>query len=328
MQPNPKKLLDLAKKLHRPNVLVLGDLMLDEWIWGKVSRISPEAPVPVVAVDRRTYTPGGASNVAANLRSLGAKTWVVGIVGNDEAGRTLKGELKKRGANVDGIFSVTDRPTTLKTRIIAHNQQVVRADVEMRGTIDGKISSKLFSAGTSLLAAADAILFSDYNKGLIASSFMPRLISEAISKKKVMVAGAKPPNLEAFRGATLIIMNQSEAEQILNRDLSSEKTLKSSGTELLNRLGIHGLIITRGEHGMAIFEPYRAMVSIPAVTSEVYDVSGAGDTVISVATLALAAGANLLEAALLSNHAAGVVVKKVGTATVTQKELEEILESH
>jgi len=322
------KLLNLASKLHRSKVLVLGDLMLDEWIWGKVSRISPEAPVPVVAVERRTYTPGGASNVAANLRSLGAATCVLGIVGKDEAGRKLKDQLKKRGANIQGIVSVANRPTTLKTRIIAHNQQVVRADFETRGAVDEKIALKLFSAGVPLVAGSDAILFSDYNKGFMAGDFVPKLISEARSKKKVLVAGAKPSNLTIFSGATLIIMNQLEAEQALNRELSSEKELKSAGVMLLNQLHTEGLIITRGEHGMAIFEHGKPMASIPSVASEVYDVSGAGDTVIAVATLALVAGATLLEAAILANHAAGVVVKKVGTATVTRKELEDSFEQN
>lgn len=302
--------------------------MLDEWIWGKVSRISPEAPVPVVAVERRTYTPGGASNVAANTRSLGAKTAVLGIIGDDDAGHKLKEELKKRGVDTGGIFSVPDRPTTLKTRIIAHSQQVVRADFESRSSVDGKISSALLSNGSALIDKADAILFSDYNKGLFTSSFIPKLFAHARSRRKLIVAGAKPANLNLFRGAALIIMNQPEAEQILNRELAFEKTLKSSGAELLNRLESSGLIITRGEHGMAIFESGKPMVSIPAVTSEVYDVSGAGDTVIAVAALALAAGANLLDAASLANHAAGVVVKKVGTATVTEKELVDILENH
>lgn len=326
MKPGRKRFLEVISAFQESNVFVLGDLMLDEWIWGKVSRISPEAPVPVVQVVKRTYTPGGASNVAANLRSLEAPTEIAGLIGSDEPGRILKRELRKCGVDIRAVISVKRRQTTLKTRIIAHNQQVVRADVEINESLNGSHARKMLELCRLVSRSCKALLFSDYNKGFLAADLIAAMIQEGRQNNKIIVAGAKPVNLPLFSHVTLLVLNQPEAEQALGKEIGRERDLKEAGFALRDRLKAEAVLITRGEHGMALFESKNKMTSIPARTSQVYDVSGAGDTVVAVATLALAAGASMPEAAYLANCGAGVVVKKIGTATVTRKELEESIE--
>lgn len=325
MTSEKNRLLDIASRFRRRTVLVVGDLMLDEWIWGRVSRISPEAPVPVVQVEKRTFSPGGASNVAANVRSLGARTIVAGLTGDDEPGKILRKKLKDGGVDLRGLVASPDRQTTLKTRIIAHSQQLVRADFEAKEKLNGKLAEKMNRTLETLVAEADAILFSDYNKGCVASLEIPTLIRKAVSKKKAVIAGPKPANAGIFSGATLIVLNQGEAEQAVGFEIKTETDLKNAGKKLLDELELSALYITRGEHGLTVFEPGKKMLSIPAQASQVYDVSGAGDTVIAVAALAVASGASFADAAILANHAAGVVVRKVGTATVSPDELKESL---
>jgi len=320
-----KRYQKLIANFKQPTVMVLGDLMLDEWIWGKVARISPEAPVPVVQVVQRTFTPGGASNVAANVQSLGAKTVVAGMVGADPAGKILKRELRKLGAELSAVLSLKNRPTTLKTRIVAHNQQVVRADVEVRESLDGRQGARLEMICKGMLPKADALLFSDYNKGFMTSSFIRSFIKEGIQKKKIIVAGAKPQNLSLFQNATLVILNESELEQAAGSEIQSERDLENLGSNIRKQLNADALLVTRGERGMALFETEKKVSLIEARASEVYDVSGAGDTVAAVAVVALASGASMLEAAVLANHGAGVVVRKIGTATLSPEELQDSL---
>jgi rfaE bifunctional protein kinase chain/domain len=320
---NRSRFFNIISRFPKQTIFVLGDLMLDEWIWGKVRRISPEAPVPVVEVEERTFTPGGASNVAANVRALGARVFLAGKVGTDPPATILRRKLREAGVKLDGLIAVKAKPTTLKTRIIAHNQQVVRADVEDKSRLNGKIEKKAYFLVQNLLHQADLILFSDYNKGFLASLDIQSLIQKAIQEKKKVVAAPKPQNVHLFAGSHLVVLNQGEAELAVGFDIQNVNSLEKAGKILLDRLNLQALIITRGEHGMALFEPKRPMLSIPSKASQVYDVSGAGDTVVAVAALTLSAGGSYQEAALLSNHAAGVVVRKVGTATLSVEELKE-----
>lgn len=324
-QMTKKRFKELAAKFSKKTILVLGDLILDEWIWGKVTRISPEAPVPVVQAEKRTFTPGGASNVAANLLALGAKTIVSGIIGQDEPGKILKKRLKEKGADLLGILTIKGRHTSLKTRIIAHQQQIVRTDWETTGKLNEIQSQKLIFQAARLLNECDVLLFSDYNKGIFDSIPLQQWIQLEVKKGKIIASGPKPANLPLFTGSTFLVLNQGEAEQAVQRLIKNESDLKKAGETLRVKYGIKALLITRGEHGMTLFESNGNTVSIPAAETQVYDVSGAGDTVLAVGTLALSSGATFHEAAFLANLAAGVVVRKVGTATATLKELEELL---
>ncbi len=324
-QMTKKRFKELAAKFSKKTILVLGDLILDEWIWGKVTRISPEAPVPVVQAEKRTFTPGGASNVAANFLALGAKTIVSGIIGQDEPGKILKKKLKEKGADLLGILTIKGRHTSLKTRIIAHQQQIVRTDWETTGKLNEIQSQKLISQAARLLNECDVLLFSDYNKGIFDSIPLQQWIQLEVKKGKIIASGPKPANLPLFMGSTFLVLNQGEAEQAVQKLIRSEADLKKAGETLRVKYRVKALLITRGEHGMALFESNGKMTSIPAAETQVYDVSGAGDTVLAVGTLALSSGATFHEAAFLANLAAGVVVRKVGTATATLKELEELL---
>lgn len=309
----------------KKRILVLGDLMMDHWVWGKVNRISPEAPVPIVEVDSYSYTPGGAANVVNNLCSLGAKVSLIGIVGKDFIGKKLKRDLKTQGVDVKGIFYDSNRPTTLKTRIIAHSQQVVRADYEKKERLSKEIIKTLIHHIDGDLKNYDALLISDYNKGVINADLLSEVLNLSRQYALKVIAGPKPENLKYFTGINLITLNQKEASLAVGFELKKEKDLIQAGEKILRDLNLEGILITRGESGMSLFERDGKVYHVPALASEVYDVSGAGDTALSVLTLALISGASFYQATLLSNQAAAIVVKKVGTAVVTAKELEEVL---
>jgi len=304
-------------------VLVIGDLILDEFLWGEVSRISPEAPVPVVWVKTESFMPGGASNVANNLRSLGAKVSLAGVIGDDEHGTILKGELERSGVNVNGVITDGSRPTTLKTRVVAHHQQVVRIDKERVVTLNDRIMSKISSYVKDNIKDLDAIIIEDYGKGVITPKLLSRIIPLAKSGKKIIAVDPKEEHFRYYRGVSVITPNNHEASKAVGFDITDTPTLKKAGTRLLNRLNCSIALITLGEKGMAVFQRGRPMKHIPTVAQEVYDVSGAGDTVIAAYTLSLASGADPVQAAHISNCAAGIVVGKVGIAVVTPEELIE-----
>jgi len=318
---NRKKFSNIAMDLKKAKILVVGDMILDEFIWGDVSRISPEAPVPVVEVKSQSYMPGGAANVAGNIRSLSGKVSMTGVIGTDEAGRILKNSLLKIKADTTGAFQDEKRPTSCKTRIVAHNQQVVRIDREKVGQINSRMHNKLMQFIKKKIAKVDAVILEDYGKGVITAHLVNEVVCLARKYGKIVSVDPKEENFFSYKGVTVITPNHHEAGRALGIKIKDKKTLRQAGKEILERFGSQAVLITLGENGMCLFESNGHITHIPTVAKEVYDVSGAGDTVISVLTMALATGASMLEAAYLSNFAAGIVVGKVGIGTVSLEEL-------
>jgi len=332
-----KKLNKIIRNFHKANILVIGDLILDEYIRGDVERISPEAPVPVVWARDRKFVPGGAANVANNLRSLGAKVSLAGVVGSDGYRQVMLKELRNRGVEASAVIEETGRKTTLKSRIFARHQQVVRVDWEDIEPIKRKTEEKLERFIARNLRNYDAVVIEDYGKGVFTNGFLSKVISFAQSLKKIITVDPKEENFESYRGVTAITPNRKEAEnairylkmkdtrnefKVYNDVLKTGKDIKRSGQAILEHLQLESLLITLGEQGMWLFEKNKNDL-IPTVAQEVFDVSGAGDTVIATFTLGLCVGAQKLEAAHIANFAAGIVVGKVGTATTTAAELLE-----
>jgi rfaE bifunctional protein kinase chain/domain len=316
------ELLAVIENWRAKRIVIVGDVMLDEYLWGTVSRISPEAPVPVVEIKNQTVRPGGAANVAANIKALGAEPLLVGVVGSDPAARLLRDALKSQDIDDGGLVTDPDRPTTLKTRIIAHNQQVVRADREFTGPIPPAVEDALLDRLEGILGGADAVIFEDYNKGVLT----PRVIAEAKARAgRRGLLRTVDPKLEQFfeyGGVELIKPNLREAEAALGRRLSGYEDVAAAGQALLERLRCASLVITMGERGMVLFRPGTAPEVVPAVgRREVRDVTGAGDTTIAALTLGLAAGASLVQAARVAAVAASLVVGKVGAVPVALEEL-------
>jgi len=307
------------------HILVVGDVMLDEYIWGEAERISPEAPVIVVNVQRRTYVPGGAGNVVNNVRALGAKASIIGVVGQDEAGQKLRASLERNG--VDGIRLILDptRPTTVKTRVMAHHQQVVRIDEESRAPVGETVAGELGAALTELMPQVDGVIVSDYAKGVLVPEVVATVLGEAAAYGRLVAVNPKPNHCTLFSGVDLLSLNEVEAETFARQEIEDEDTAEAVGQNILRELGVKGLLLTRGAKGSIIFNPGEPPHHIPVVPVEVYDVAGAGDTTISVALLALLCGANYVEAATLASYAAAAVVRKVGVATVTWEEIQELI---
>ncbi len=307
-------------KFGSTGILVIGDLMVDQYIWGKVKRISPEAPVPVVEVTKENLLLGGAANVAHNIQSLGGKAFIAGTIGRDDTGKILTNKLTEKGFDTEGIIIDGDRPTTVKTRVIAHSQQVVRFDREVKSDINKSTSSLLLEYVKSCLPHIKGIIISDYCKGLITKSLVRKIIE--ITKSKVFIAAdPKIGHFNYYKNLGLLTPNINEASFGSGIDITDEKTLMAAGRELLKKLNCKSIIITRGDEGMTIFEKNNRITHIPTCAREVYDVSGAGDTVIATLTLCHSAGLTLKEAAVVANHAAGIVVGKMGTAVTNQKEI-------
>jgi rfaE bifunctional protein kinase chain/domain len=318
---NLQRAQQIINKFADCRIVVLGDLMLDEFIWGEVRRISPEAPVPVVEVKRESWNLGGAANVVANLLALGAQVAPIGIVGDDEAAEILRTSLAGGGTDTSGVVTDSSRPTTRKTRIVAHNQQMVRADRENRTPISSDTEDRLIPLFLDALEDSDAIIISDYDKGLLT----PRLLSETIeatrAQDKIVCLDPKIRNFLHYRNVDCITPNQLEAERVTNIEITGEDSLRAAASRIRDMLDCKNVLITRGEAGMSLLNVKGQMTHIPTVAREVYDVTGAGDTVISVLTLALVSGAELEDAAAIANHAAGIVVSKIGTATLSTAEL-------
>jgi rfaE bifunctional protein kinase chain/domain len=310
----------LFERMREKRILVVGDVMLDEWVWGSVSRISPEAPVPVVAVDNHSFTLGGAGNVANNVRAIGAAVSFAGVVGDDAAGRRLLELFDEIEVERSGAIAVADRPTTRKTRIVAHNQQVVRADWESSEPLLAEDLARVCDVVGALAPQHDAVVLSDYAKGLFA-----RELVEAAQGAAIVTADPKPKNIGLFAGVTCVAPNVQEIALATGIAIKDEESLDRAGTALLERLGCRYVVVTRGEKGMALFGASGERLHIPSVARTVYDVSGAGDTVIAVLTLALAAGAEIAQAVQLANFAAGAVVEKLGTATASPEEILELV---
>jgi len=316
---NRPRLFKLIEKFNRSRVVVLGDLMLDKYIWGEVSRISPEAPVPVVEVKKDSSCLGGAGNVAHNLESLGGKPILVGVVGDDEPGRWIRANV----ADNRGIFLEPSRPTTVKTRIIAHHQQVVRVDLEKRAPLPDSLEKAILNFLRRL--SFDGLIISDYNKGLIKESLLREVLALARKKDFPVFVDPKVENFHLFSPVTLITPNHHEAERIVRHECQTNAQVEAAGQKIFSIIDTRYIILKRGEQGMTVFEKGKKPIHIPTVAREVFDVTGAGDTVIATASLALLAGATIEEAAILANAAAGIVVGKIGTATVTPEELKAVL---
>jgi rfaE bifunctional protein kinase chain/domain len=311
----------ISSEFRGKQVIVLGDLMLDEFIWGRVRRISPEAPVPIVEVERQTMVLGGAGNVASNLATLGARPIPLGVVGDDQDGERLRHGFRSMGANTDGIIIDRSRPTTRKTRIIAHNQQVVRADHESRAAIGQQIEDRIIEAFRRQIESAAAVVVSDYGKGLLTPRLLAAALTLAHKLGRLVCLDPKSRSFAHYQPVTVITPNHQEALEAAGVLAEGEEGIIEAGRKILESLVCRAVLVTRGERGMTLFTKGGDVHHIRAVAREVYDVTGAGDTVVATLTLALIAGASLLEAAILANHAAGVVVGKIGTATVTRDEL-------
>jgi len=312
---------DLLARMSGRRVVVIGDVMIDEWIWGNVTRISPEAPVPVVAVRDHSFTLGGAGNVASNLRALGANVTFVGAVGDDSAAARVRALFADNAVDARGLVVLPDRPTTRKTRIVAHNQQVVRADWEATAPLDATAQAAAIAFVEDAVRDADAVVLSDYAKG-----FLSRPIVEAALGCPLVIADPKPENVGLYAGVNCIAPNVAEAARASGIAIVDDASLDRAGRALLERLGCRYVIITRGEHGMSLFGRDGERADIPSVARTVFDVSGAGDTVVAVLTLALAARIPIEKAMQLANFAAGAVVEKLGTATATPAEIIALLE--
>ena len=309
-------------------ILVVGDVMLDQFVWGTVARISPEAPVPVVDFNRESSMPGGAANVARNLTSLKAATELHGVVGNDHAAGELKQLLTEHHIGCRGLVASRSRPTSVKTRIVAHMQQVVRIDREARDGIDGSLTRRMSAVLAGTIAGASAVIVGDYGKGVVVQPLLEEIKALCHKRGLWLSMDPKPVHHLDLVGLSLITPNRKEAFELArlpddtkNQNPLADENLMRVAERLLAELRPAVLLITLGELGMLLCQRGKQPFHIPTVAQEVFDVSGAGDTVIATFTLAITGGASPIEAAILSNHAAGIVVGKVGTATVTPEEL-------
>jgi D-beta-D-heptose 7-phosphate kinase/D-beta-D-heptose 1-phosphate adenosyltransferase len=314
---------ELVRSFAGKRVLVVGDVILDEYIWGEVRRISPEAPVPVVEMQRRTYVPGGAANAAGNVVSLGGQALLGGVVGPDHAAGQLRRALRHGGVDADGLVEDPERQTTCKTRIVAHNQQVVRVDCEQRAALPAPVENKLLAWVEATVPAVDACILSDYGKGVVSPRLAGHVLRLARQAGRPVIVDPKGTDYAKYRGATLIKPNLPEAERVLRREIHSDAEFLSAGRQLLEVLDSSAVLITRGARGMTLFREGSPPLHVPSVAREVFDVTGAGDTVVSTLALALAANVSLDQAADLANRAAGVAVSKLGTSAVTFHELLE-----
>ncbi len=313
---------------NKTKILVVGDLILDEFVWGDSSRISPEAPVPVVLVERESLMPGGAANVANNINALGAKAYLVGVIGRDEHGRQLEKILKDKGVDIEGIVSDAQRPTTLKTRVVARHQQVVRIDRERVSPLSEPVNKEILEYIKEKIDEVDGVIIEDYGKGVITPRLLKEIVPLAKKRNKIITVDPKEEHFSYYKGVTAITPNRKEAEAMAGIKAKDERSLNELGQSFLRRLKLKAVVITLGEHGMRVFERGGKITQIPTVAQEVFDVSGAGDTVIAAFTVALGAGAKMIDAVHISNFAGGIVVGKVGVATTSQAELKARIKDH
>ncbi len=325
-RPSPKALRQQVQRFPRASILVIGDLILDHYVWGRVSRISPEAPVPVVHVESESVRLGGAANVFNNILALGGKADLCGMIGSDEAGRVLLKELGSTRSGRGGVVIDRDRPTIKKSRVIAHNQQIVRYDVERKGEVKPSLQKRILRYVESRMRDLTCLVVSDYAKGVVTAGLMAELTRLAALRKVPIIVDPKVEHFGFYKGVTLITPNHLEATQAAGLHGDSDQTIHEAGEVIRQRLGCQSVLVTRGEKGMSLFEGYNDPWHIPTQAQQVYDVTGAGDTVVGTLALALSTGASMREAAMLANQAAGIVVGMVGTATVSAKQLTEAFE--
>jgi rfaE bifunctional protein kinase chain/domain len=314
--------MKILKNFSNTSILVIGDVMLDRYWWGSVNRISPEAPVPVVNLESESLIVGGAANVAANIRGLGAEAFLVGLIGADEEGVLLSNELKSKNISCDFLVKTSSIRTTVKTRLVAHSQQVVRIDQESKKTLSSADECRLWENIKKLIDKIQIVVVSDYGKGVISENIMSRLITTARERNIFVLVDPKGKYYEKYIGATLLTPNRFEAAEVCQLEDTEQETIENAGRKMLSELSLDGLLITQGEAGMTLFEKEKQAFHIPVAARKVYDVTGAGDTVIASMAAAIGNGASFREAANFANRAAGLVVEQVGTTAITLEMLE------
>jgi rfaE bifunctional protein kinase chain/domain len=307
------ELTNILNNFKEKNILVIGDIMLDKYIFGNVERISPEAPVQIVNVKKEKFIPGGAANVANNIAALNANAFMIGVIGNDTEATILINELKKRNIDTEGIITDQNKPTTQKVRILGQKQQLLRIDYEKKDYLNKETENKIINFIKEKIEKIDAIIISDYAKGVITKNLIQNI--KDIAKNNIIIVDPKPKHKDFYKNTTLITPNLKEAKEMADNE---EDLIKELNTAIL---------VTKGEKGMSLLEKNGNITNIPTKAKEVYDVSGAGDTVVATLTLALSSNATLKQAAILANHAAGITVGKVGTSTVTTEEIKVSLKN-
>ncbi len=324
-KPSLGSMKKLLARMSRARVVVAGDLILDSYVWGKVRRISPEAPVPVVEVEKMDYRLGGAANVAAGVAALGAAVTLVGIVGPGIHGRGMMSLIEEKGIPSDGVFIDKSRPTTLKTRVIAHGQQVVRYDREICDAPSRSVENRMAGFLADAISKKSVVILSDYDKGVFRGPFARKVLKIAAEAGAKVAVDPKVGNVKRFAGAFVITPNHREASQVAGFPIDTEKDVKRAGNILVKKLRCSNVLITKGKAGMSLCRDGKPPVHVPTVARHVFDVTGAGDTAIAVLSTAIAAGGSIEQAMWLANAAAGVTVGKVGTATVSIAEIEQQL---
>lgn len=322
-----KQFDDLSHQVKNVKILVVGDIMLDQYYWGSVKRISPEAPVPVVDIRNESIRLGGAGNVITNILGLGAIPIIIGVVGEDHYAGKCFGLLEELKISQQGLITDSTRPTTVKTRIIADNQHIVRADKESVDFISKSIEEKIIWVFEQLIGEVNAVIIQDYNKGLIGESLIKILCGKAHAKNKIITVDPKFGNFFAYKNVTVFKPNHREVEIALNQQLVTNHDIERAGKELMERLAAQNILMTHGAKGMTLIENSGIISRVPTRAKEVADVSGAGDTVISTLTTYMAAGATVPEAATLANYAAGIVCGEVGVIPIQMDQLRDTLEA-
>lgn len=316
LQITNEKFKKIKEAFKNKKIIVVGDMMLDGYYWGDVNRISPEAPVPVIEIDNEFFRFGGAANVALNILKLGGTPLPIGVIGNDNEGRIFKSLLDEAGLSAKGMIEDKKRPTTAKTRVIARNQHIVRIDKESKKNVDEKIENKILSLFDKMIINADGVILQDYNKGVLTSRLIDEIISIANSKNKIITVDPKFDNFLSYKNVTVFKPNKKEIEDAFGIRIQSEEDLNKAGEKLLKKLNAKFVLLTLGKDGIALFEQSKPAKRIPTKARKVADVSGAGDTVISTLTMALAAGADIYEAAYIANYAGGLVCEEMGIIPV------------
>lgn len=318
-------LISIIKNFSGVKVLVIGDVMLDQYLWGNVERISPEAPVPVVKLQRTSLVLGGAANVAANIAGLGAKPFLVGAIGVDKEAKLFKPLLDKLKISPANLLKIKDRPTTIKTRIVAHNQHVVRIDQENNQNLNSSEEENIWKKIEHLLDKIEIVIVSDYAKGVITENLLSRLITTARHKKKIILIDPKGNDYKKYKNADILTPNRFEAAQACRLQPDGQTVVEQAGRTLIKNLNLKSVLITQGEDGMTLFQKNGESFHLDALARKVYDVTGAGDTVIAAFGVSLGSGCDLREASEIANISAGIVVEEIGTTTITFEKLQNFL---
>lgn len=319
--------MSILDNFKNVKILVVGDIMLDRYWWGSVKRISPEAPVPVVELQKSTFAPGGAANVASNIAGLGATAYLVGSIGTDHDADTLVGLLEDINVSGDALVRVATRPTSVKTRVIAHSQQIVRVDQETTSEFSPDEHEFLWAKISDVLPKVDAVIVSDYAKGLLSEALLSRLIEAARSFGKMVLVDPKGKSYTRYSGASLLTPNRREAAEACNFDEHMPDMVSIAGNRLMDELDLGMVLITQGEDGMTLFQREKEPLHLSTMAKETYDVTGAGDTVIASLGVALGAGMDFVHSAAIANLAAGLVVEQVGTTAITRQMLEPVIDT-